>query len=154
MPLGSDKDALRKLIKILEMTSSANDSEVIVAARKAQQLLKKYNTNYQELAESLQQQNPQALQKIEQLKRVIDQQKKEITALQNNSAASHTNSSPAKFLGPLQGLRNYLINNFSLRNHERALLEDITEIEPRSKEAYLVLICARRHGVSYDAACS
>lgn len=152
MALGSDRDALRKLMKILEMTSSDNDSEVIVAARMAQRLLKSHNTNYQELYESLQRDDPQTLIKIQNLERVVKLQKKEIAQLQCRNTFSKSKAAPAKFLGPLKGLRNYLINNLSLRNHERALLEQITEIQPKSKEAYLVLICARRYGVSYKIA--
>ena len=148
------KEDLAKLVKVLEMTSSDNDAEVLVAARKAQKILAKYNTNYSDLTERLRQHDPRHLEKLHTLEKTIRQQKREIEKLKSYAQTPPSKEASPSFLGPLLGLRRFLMNNLSLRTHERALLEGITEVEPKSKEAYLILICARRHGVSYESACS
>lgn len=148
--LEDDGKILQKFIKILEMTTSQNNAEALTAARMARKILTKYNTNYQNVFEKLKTgYDPDHLNKIHQLNRQINLQQKEITSLKNKLTDKKENT--IKFLGPLQGLRRFMMKNISLLSHERSLLENIKEIQPKSKEAYLVLICARRYGVDYTA---
>lgn len=143
-----NENELQKFTKILELTTSDNDSEALAAARKARKILAKYNINYQILLDKLQKTpNYQYCYRIRELEAKVKQQQDSISQLQKTKAKDK--SEPLKFFGPIQALKKFMIKNLTLQNHERTILEDLKEIQPKSKEAYLVLICARRHGIDY-----
>ncbi|MCC3861225.1 hypothetical protein [Pseudemcibacter aquimaris] len=152
--LFSNEQELQKLCRILELSNSTNDAECLVATRKAQQILSKYGLTYHAFISKLQYKSTHSTKrKIKELQSKIKEQNAKIARLEKRQSSDlNTANSTPRFLGPIQGLKKYLMGNFSLKTHERALLEGIKEIEPKSKEAYMILICARRHGVEYKLA--
>lgn len=150
---------LKKLAHILERTSSDHDGEILVAARKAQAILRRHNSNFKDLLNDADySMGHQRDIRVQQLQRQIAQQEREIARLdsalrQANRASKETDErekGPSRFLGTYKALRNFLLNNFTLQNYEAKLLEQMDDVEPNTKQAYMVLICARRYGVAYE----
>ncbi len=69
-------------------------------------------------------------------------------ALRQEKEQKKADKAPSVFTC-LEQLRVYLMGNFVLKQHERQLLEQITDPAPKSKEAHIVLICASRYGLSF-----
>lgn len=144
---------MRKLTKILEMTTSDCPAEALTATRKASHILTKYDTDYHTLLKNLQDTSSSHYKRrINDLEKRIDIQKNKIAKLMNEHSMSDKEPKHLRFLGPIQGLRKYLMRNLNLRSYELSLLENCGDILPKSKEAYMVLICARRYGVDYISA--
>lgn len=147
-----NRNDLCKLTKILEMTTSENPAEALAATRKASQILSNHGTNYHMLMENLQNMpNLHYWRRVRELENKVKNQKIEIASLKDERKNNTPARKQLKFLGPIQELRKFLMKNLTLRTHERTLLEGCNEIIPKSKEAYMILICARRHGVDYVA---
>ncbi len=147
--LGNEKE-LKRLVKLLEMTASQYDSEALAAARKARNILERHQLTYEALFEELVRSgNPGHERQLHHLQRIILEQRKQIKelSLKTEQAAD----SKKAFDGTLSKLKEFLVNNVPLRAHEKKLLEKIPNtIQPKTKEAYLLLICAKRHGVAVE----
>lgn len=152
-PIGTAE--LRRLAKILALTQSPHDGEVTAAARKAAQMLARHDVSYDELFESVAARggNRALEQRIERLERDLQQERQKSGALAAALRQAKQEQAQADqgvpILRSLEQLRVYLMGHFVLKQHERALLEKIEDPRPKTKEAHIVLICAKRYGVAF-----
>lgn len=150
-----DRD-IQKLVKVLELTTSDVEGEALAAARMARKILQKNDLNYGMFVEDLQKNaRKEASREIANLKNVVRQQSIELDRVKTKRSSSklsdeHIFRPSGRFSGSIDHLRKFLLSNLKLKNYEREILEGITTISPKSKEEFLVLICARRHNVSHD----
>ncbi len=148
-----DRD-LDKLVKLLELSTSDVDAEALAAIRMSRKLLKKYGLNYDMLIDQVRATSARdASIEISKLKNVVQTQSLEIQQLKRNTQPQLNENtvfkSPNNFSGSIYHLKKFLLRNFNLQRYEREILENITTISPKSKEEFLVLICARRHKVDH-----
>lgn len=152
--LKSDSAALSRLTRILELTSSSHENEVVIAARKAREMMARYNCNFQDLLSV--ENRTDNREEIERLRQQVQLQNQRIRQLEahlcnaQRQAAEKPQTGSPKFLGTVTALKNFLLANFQLRSHEVKLLEPLDMVKPKTKEAYMVLICARRYGVCFQ----
>lgn len=152
----SEKEVAR-IIKILELSTSSVDAEALAAIRTAQRILKKNDSNYEMLIEAIKDRTRENIEnEILKLQDLVHKQSGEIKQLRKktaNPASSLTKesifSAPKSVQGSIYHLKNFLLNRLTLQNYERKILEDISNITPKSREEYLVLICARRHKITF-----
>jgi len=152
-PIGTAE--LRRLAKILAMTQSSHDGEVTAAARKASEMLARHNLSYADLFDAVQERggNHVLEQRIERLERALERERQKsgalAAALRQAKEEGATAQQGVPILRSLEQLRVYLMGHFVLKQHERALLEKIEDPRPKTKEAHIVLICAKRYGVAF-----
>ena len=152
-----DRD-VNRLVKLLELSTSDVDAEALAAVRMSRKLLQKYGMSYEMLIAEVRQNSAQnALVEINDLKNVVHSQSLELQQLKHNARNVQPHlkeetifTSANNFHGSIYNLKKFLLLNFELRHHEREILEGITTISPKSKEEFLVLICARRHKVTHE----
>ncbi|MBE7637452.1 DUF2786 domain-containing protein [Sneathiella sp. P13V-1] len=143
-----------KLVKLLELSTSDADHEALAAVRMSRKLLQKHGLSYEMVMEQMRQKSTQVAQtEITELKKIVYSQSREINQLKQGVRSglnSETVFKPGnRFSGSIYHLKKFLLRNFDLQRHEREILENITTISPKSKEEFLVLICARRHKVTH-----
>lgn len=149
--IGNDKE-MKRLVRLLDMTASDFDGEALVAAKKARGILERYQLTYDRLFEELSRSgHPGHARQLQHLQRIIVEQRREIAALKRQASTPVVEGDGRSYGGDLSNLKKFLEDNVPLRAHEKKLLESIpTTVEPKTKSAYLLLICAKRHGVTVD----
>ena len=140
---------VRKLSKVLAMTTSDSDGEALAAARKAAAMVNGAGLTYDTLlAEHL----PKHYEGVANTAWVEDNKQSwlaraMIRKLQNEIAElrRQTTSSARAGAGDSEGLRQRLLSSAPLNNWERSTLDRIESILPKSKEEYYILWLARRY---------
>ncbi|MEQ8247291.1 MAG: hypothetical protein RID42_06380 [Alphaproteobacteria bacterium] len=140
---------VRKLSKVLAMTTSDSDGEALSAARKAAAIVTGAGLTYDTLfTEHL----PKHYEGVANTAWVEDHKQSWlaralIRKLQNEIAElrRQTNSSTRSGTGNSEGLRQRLLSSAPLNNWERSTLDRIESIQPKSKEEYYILWLARRY---------
>lgn len=143
---------LERLVKVLEMTNSPYEAEVLAAVGRAKSILKRHETTYQEIFEEFDEALEQRDREISRLSSVVVSQKRRLSAPPVSNPATPTTparsrSFGAPFSGSVNDLKRLLLSKFPLKKFERMLLEQTVNIKPKTKEAYMVLICAKRYGL-------
>ncbi|MEH6404594.1 MAG: hypothetical protein V7750_14540 [Sneathiella sp.] len=148
---------ITKIVKILEMTRSEIDAEALAAVRMSQHILKKHNSNYEILFNTIRNDTQNFEAEVKNLRNVVQDQSNELEILRKKASQVQSQLSKSDIFhssnvvkGSIYHLKNFLLNRLSLQIYERKLLENISKITPKSKEEYLVLICARRHKISFQ----
>lgn len=149
---------IKKIVKILQLSTSEVETEAMAALRMSQRILKKHGSNFEMLFEKIRADAKGDIQQqVSRLQQLVKQQSSELSNLRNKPNAGPVNlteeqifSPPRKVTGTIYHLKNFLLNRLSLLKHERAILEKIETIPPKSREEYLVLICARRHKITFQ----
>jgi len=148
---------ITKIVKILEMTRSEIDAEALVAVRMSQHILKKHNSNYEIFFNTIRNDTRNFETEVKNLRNVVQDQFNELEILRKKASQVQSQLSKSDIFhhsntvkGSIYHLKDFLLNRLSLQRYERKLLENISKITPNSKEQYLVLICARRHKISFQ----
>lgn len=152
-----DQHNIERIIKILELSTSDVDAEALMAIRKSRQILRKYGSNYDMLIETVRTNARLDVEmRIQHLQSVLREQNSELTMLRKQKEKPKTPLTEETIFtgsravtGSIYKLRSFLLNQLPLQKHEREILENISNIVSKSKEEYLVLVCARRHKVSF-----
>lgn len=129
--------------KLLEMTTSPNDHEALIASRKASAFLAKHNTTYTDFLDAVAELNSRANITLSANRENISTKATKHKASNAHSFSVLDSNCPKQ----LQKLKRFLLSNFSLKDYERTLLQQLHTVAPNTKEAYLVLICAKRYGI-------
>lgn len=152
---GSDVIDMRtrnRLAKILAMTGSDHDGEVLAAARRACSILDQLNLDFSDLLTSSQSTCGNNAE-LAALRRALAAERRRADALETalseaEDESGQEASNPIR--RSLEQLRLYLMNHMSLKRYERSLLEAIEDPKPSTKEAHIILICAQRYGVNFS----
>lgn len=154
-----DQRDVERIVKILELSTSDVDGEALAAIRKSRQILRKYGCNYEALIEAVRVGARRDVEiRVSHLQAMLEEQSCELTMLRKQTEKPKSQLTEETIFtgslivtGSIFKLRTFLLNRLPLQKHERAILENISNIVPKSKEEYLILICARRHKVSFHA---
>lgn len=134
-----------RLAKVLAMTTSPHDGEALSAARRAAEMLARAELTYSDVlcsdgSEARSQRELELLRQLTDLRRDMEQMR--AAARTGRSAPARTNATPTK---SIDRARRRLLTEVPLRAWERNALEDMKQIDPRSREEYYVLWLLKRY---------
>jgi len=152
-----DQRDIERIIKILELSTSDIDGEALAAIRKSRQILQKLGCNYETLIEAVRTSARRDVEKkVSHLQAALREQSLELKMLKKQTENPKFGltketifTEPMTVRGSIHKLKSFLLTRLNLQKYERELLENISNIAPKSKEEYLILICARRHKILF-----
>lgn len=147
----ADPVDMRRLAKVLDMTSSPSDGEALVAARKANAMVRRAGHTYGTLLDAPGA-GPAARLSTREERRLREQLARERERAQDlerelATLRTTTPSRPGTTSPETLRLRHSLLKGAPLLTYERNALTRMETIEPRSRNEYFILWLASRYGL-------